>query len=853
MMTDKCAANTSGMLACKLSSEKAEELITRYPGVSQLTVACLNGIDDCVVSGPLAEIDVFQEYCKSLNIKVKLLDVPYAFHSLAMDPIMEPLQALGRSINFAPPEIPIFSNVFGRLFEEQDFSNDYFALHARQPVRFAEGLLHLQSRESLDGAVFLEMGPQPTTIPMVRSSVPSKSCTYLSALKKGQDAWTSISQTLAAISLLQVSVSWREVFLGTSANVTSLPGHPLFGSTYMIPYQEPFQIANSSKLNPANRHTKTGFHLLPWLKNQPSLEDVSIFETTSEILGPLILGHQVRGTSICPASVFREIALEAAQSALHILEGQTLVVTGMSFASPLIYLPSQQTDVVTVYITKHELDTGVDFRITSHSTNDRMENQHCTGIVSLQNLQIHGSHWRRDAAIIARQSHYFSGIGKNYLSTFRSQVLYETIFTRVVKYSPEYQSLDYLSVADSNLEGIGFFKLRPKSENGYLAPPVFTDTLLHAAGFIANLAVKSDEAGICAHVESIEIAYRDINYADTFTVYFSLLEIKGAILADAIALNALGEVVAVVRGMEFKRLRLSTFQQMLSRQSTIDRPENFPVEQERLALSTGLDTPPTIGDGINTPIDSNDIFLHDVRVALKNIVMEFGGFSEQDMDYTKSLDELGIDYLMQIEIISKLTRMFPRQAGLDHHILSECETLESLENTLANILQSSKSVTSSNGASVSTTHQNSCQITPVPSDYSSSNTIHKVPVELHVSLGEASPLCLFHDGSGQISMYERLQDHDRSTYAFFDLHFGTHHRPNDSINQMAAYYVSLLSKSKLSSLIVGGKFDFLHLLGIADDLRLVLWWSGGFRGRQTAHGQRIRGARSHIDRLSKSN
>jgi acyl carrier protein len=292
---------------------------------------------------------------------------------------------------------------------------------------------------------------------------------------------------------------------------------------------------------------------------------------------------------------------------------------------------------------------------------------------------------------------------------------------------------------------------------------------------------------------------------------------------------------------------------MLSRQSTFDRSESVPVEQERLALSTGLDTPPTIGDGINTPIECHEIFLHDVRVALKNIVMEFGGFSEQDMDYTKSLDELGIDSLMRIEIISKLTRMFPRQAGLDHHILSECETLESLENTLANIFQSSKSIASSNGAFVSTTHQDSCQIVSVPSDYSSSNTIQKGPVELHVSIREASPLCLFHDGSGQISMYERLHDHDRSTYAFFDPHFGTHHRPNDSINQIAAYYVSLLSKSKLSPLIVGGKFDFLHLLSIADDLRLVLWWSGGFRGRQTAHGQRIRGARSRIDRLSKSN
>lgn len=46
MMTDNCVANASGMLACKLSPEKAEELILENPGVSLLTVACLRGMPE---------------------------------------------------------------------------------------------------------------------------------------------------------------------------------------------------------------------------------------------------------------------------------------------------------------------------------------------------------------------------------------------------------------------------------------------------------------------------------------------------------------------------------------------------------------------------------------------------------------------------------------------------------------------------------------------------------------------------------------------------------------------------------------------------------------------------------------
>ena len=826
-MTDNCVASASGMLACRLSPKKAEELILENPNVSQLTVACLNGISDCVVGGPLGQIEMFRKDCKARKVNVKSMDVPYAFHSPAMDPIVEPLKALGRSIRFARPTIPVSSNVFGRFFEEEDFSSDYFALHARQPVRFTEDLLNLQARELLDGAVFLEVGPQPTTIPMLRSSIHPESCTYLGTLQKGQDAWTSISSTLAAISLLKLPVNWREVFIGTSAKVTGLPGHPLEGSTYMIPYQETRQVVGSIEQFSMELRTKTEFNLLPWLKTQASSSEEFVLETTLAILGPLISGHDVGGISICPASVFHELALEGAQTMLEPLESQLLVVSRMTFASPLIYVPSQKADFVTVYITKHDLDSGVDFKIASYSTKDLKENTHCTGRVSLQNFRINASHWMKDAAVVNRQSQSFSDGRKNHISTFQTKILYEAIFTRVVRYSPEYQSLVYLSVASSNLEGIGSFKIPSSSQTGYLAPPVFTDTLLHAAGFIANLAVTSHEVCICTRVESIEISYRDIDYADTFTVYCSLLETKGAILADAIALTASGKVVAVIRDMEFKRLRLSAFQQALSRKSTAVEPWNFLVEQEKPQLPTGLDTPPTSGEVTNTPFESGGSLLHDLRIALHNIVMEFGGFSKQDIDYTNSLDELGIDSLMRIEIISKLTRKFPGQIGLDHNVLSECETLESLESTLASILQSSVELTSLIGVPASASQRDSRQSTLVPSDYSPSDGLQKNPVALHFSHGELAPLCLFHDGSGQVSTYARLRDHDRSAYAFFDPHFGSNKRPHSSVNQMTEYYVSLLSRSKLSPLIVSGESGSRLLLDLANNLRLVFWRNSG--------------------------
>ncbi|KAK3680584.1 thioesterase domain-containing protein, partial [Podospora appendiculata] len=736
-----------------------------------------NGVADCVVGGPLDEIDIFQQDCKARKVRTKILDVPYAFHTAAMDPILEPLRELGQSVAFGRPAIPVMSNVHGRLLEDDDLTGDYFALHARQPVRFADGLLSLQrgDAKALDGALFLEIGPQPTTLPMLRSSVTSESCTYLGTLKKGQDAWTSISETLAAISLLKTprAVNWREVFAGSLARVTSLPGHGLEGSKFMIPFKESRPAVDTVAVEPCTpepeveSRIKTGFKLLPWLNPNASSNGEVVLETELAILEPLISGHDVGGSPICPASVFHELAVEAAQTVLAPPDTQVLVVNGFSFASPLVYLPSQESNIVMVRIRKHE-SSGADFKITSRSTGDLNEMVHCSGSVSMQALHTNASHWIKDEALVARQSRYFSGVGANYVSSFRTKVLYESIFTRVVKYSPEYRSLVYLNVADSNLEGIGSFEIPFASQTGYITHPVFTDTLLHAAGFVANLAVRSDEIGICSRVGSLEIAYRDLDYSDSFTIYCSLLQTRGAILADTIASNSAGKVVAVVRGMEFKRLRLSTFQQALSRKSALAGADPQPPPSpppEKLHLATGLDTPPTSGGVVNSPIDAlapeEDAALHatQIRQALKNIVVEVGGFAEHDIDssYTKSLDELGIDSLMQIEIVSKLARTFPNQTNtINHHALAECETLEALEDMLSSLL--------------------AVQLPAPP-------TLHTTPA----SNTPTTPLCLFHDGSGQVSMYARMRDHDRTTYGFFDPFFSTpQQRPHRSLHEMAA-------------------------------------------------------------------
>ncbi|KAM0544995.1 hypothetical protein ACHAPJ_011576 [Fusarium lateritium] len=841
MMGELCLANTTGMLACHMTPEELQASISEDLELDQLSIACLNGPRDCVIGGPLKQLERLQTRCKARNIRSKLINVPFAFHTSAMDPIMEPLRELGTTIKLHDSTLPVISNVDGRPFCK-DTAGDYFANHTRQPVRFHDGIQilgELIGQSSLDGSLFVEIGPHPTLLPMLRDSIPSSSCTYLSTLQKGRDAWTSLSQTLSAISLRKVQINWRELFAGTSAQVTSLPGHPLEGSKFFIPFKEPsgtMQSSETSEQGTTNR-LRTQHPLLPWMRTDTVSSDELVFETDMATLGPLISGHDVGGTPICPASVFHELALEAAQSLLEPQKDEVLVVTGMTFSSPLVHLPSSASQsgndkTVHVHISKgSNLSALPSFNVTSCLANTSTVTLHCSGHVNTQRLDANAGQWMRDHALVTRQSQYFSGAGKDHMSSFRTKLLYENIFTRVVRYSSEFQSLQYLNVADSNLEGIGYFRvpsdmtLAPSSgsQTSYLAHPVFTDTLLHAAGFVANLAIGSREIGICSGVESIEIAYHNVDYQDTYRIYCNLLEVKGAILADSIALDSTDRVVAVIRGMEFKKLQLSTFQQALSRMSSNSKPKvrEHPRQTSGLAVPQSPATVDKTEDHVLTTSNSGSIMQADTGMSqiLRDIVVEVGGFTEQDIDYTMSLADLGIDSLMQIEIASKISRSFPGQTGLSHHALSECETLEEMDNMLLSVLQPStkkpqKTSVYGSGNSGGSSSQSTGVITPASSPSShSAEAFHDsqtLPVTLHVAEGPRTPLCLFHDGSGQIGMYKRLRGHDRTTYAFFDPKFefyGEKRSFYPSLVLMAEDYVSMIIskvRHRTSPLILGG-------------------------------------------------
>jgi acyl transferase domain-containing protein len=155
---------SGGMAAWQATEEEAAEGIAPWAG--RIAVAAINGPAATVVSGDLNAVREASEAWHARGRKVTQLRVSHAFHSPHMDGVLDEMRAVAATLSFAPPAIPVISNVTGTFATaEQLASPDYWAEHVRQPVRFMDGVRTLH--DSGD-ATFIELGPDAPLAAMAR-------------------------------------------------------------------------------------------------------------------------------------------------------------------------------------------------------------------------------------------------------------------------------------------------------------------------------------------------------------------------------------------------------------------------------------------------------------------------------------------------------------------------------------------------------------------------------------------------------------------------------------------------------------------------------------------------------------
>ncbi|KAI1132517.1 hypothetical protein F5Y10DRAFT_293615 [Nemania abortiva] len=797
LIASKCVPGTSGMVTCKTTVENIQlSLESNDPQFSEIDIACLNSQEDIVVSGPIEPLNLFIEHCQVSGIKAKRLDVPYGFHSSCMDPILSDFESLVSSVQLRKARLTVGSSLHGRLLDsDEKLHPNYFIQHTRDSVSFHYAIADIERAFPDSDLDFIEIGPSPSTKPMIRRIVKTRPYTFLPTLRPSETPWETLSQSLSYLFLQNYPVKWREVYEGSAAKfLTSLPKYPLNTSRYYVRFEEQLVQTTVHSDQPA----KPSFEFLGCAEPDIS-KDIANFQTKLTPLAPYIKAHTVAGVPLCPASVLIEVVLEALSISRGPSSNSFHVLTDMIFEAPLVY-----TDQIgNEQSLQTELDMGLEKQTGfSLSSNDH---HHCSGLIARKSPNEVIDAFIRKSALVERQRRTLDQGSGAAFDSFSAKTIYQVIFPRVVAYDKPFLTLKQLSVSESGLEGCGTMQLDGTFlKNKFVCHPAFIDTLLHAPGFMANTYVPADIACICTSIEHAYLPPVEQLKEGEMTIYCSLTDVGHSIIADAYIINSKGEVVSFVEGSYFKKIPLKSFNSHLSHTlQTSVRKLSLQISTPTLTRKSSMEmkddtTPPTPrnnGDGV-TP--------------MKSLLFDTCGIQIEPGMMDLTLGTLGVDSLLSIELSNEIREKF---GFLVDDGISDLTFNQLQESLSANMRTSNDSPESPNFPASAT------MPTPKTATFISPNREYDYQkiIQQQSHGPQKCNTYLIHDGSGQCSFYSRMSDMNRSITGIFSPDSSTN---IERLEDLASLYIKRTKLHDEKEVVLGGwSFGGVLAFEVARQLR----------------------------------
>ncbi|MFD5920257.1 type I polyketide synthase [Kitasatospora sp. NPDC058201] len=216
-------AESGAMAAVSAPVEEVAEELARYDA-ALISVAAVNGPANTTVSGVREVVDAVCGTFTARGAEVKRLRISTSSHSPLVEPVLEPLRKALDEVSFGAPRIPLLSNLTGRLWPwDEALDTGYWLRHARQPVLFADGVRALYD---LGYRTFLEIGPAPTLLGLVREVLTGDDVRTLPSLRPSYDDWEVLLGSLGRLYADGAEVDWAGFDRDYARSRAPLPHYP---------------------------------------------------------------------------------------------------------------------------------------------------------------------------------------------------------------------------------------------------------------------------------------------------------------------------------------------------------------------------------------------------------------------------------------------------------------------------------------------------------------------------------------------------------------------------------------------------------------------------------------------------
>jgi acyl transferase domain-containing protein/NADPH:quinone reductase-like Zn-dependent oxidoreductase/SAM-dependent methyltransferase/acyl carrier protein/NADP-dependent 3-hydroxy acid dehydrogenase YdfG len=346
----KAQALTAGsgrMAAVALTQDEARDVLADYPDVE---LAGVNGPRGVTVAGPGHQVEKLVEELTRRDVHATALDLDYAFHSAAMDPVRDGLCAALADLEPGGTTIPLISTVTGRSVDGTELDAEYWWRNVRTEVRF-EPAVEQAIAEGAD--VLIEIGPRPLLRGYLRdiaAAHPQTPIAVVPTLRRDADGAAALSEAVASVIAVGGHVDWDRYF-PVPGRIAELPAYPWQRERHWNGTPQDWTRTSG---NGRIEHPLLG-------ERMPAPHPV--WDGAVEpVLVPWVGDHVLAGSVVMPATAYVEMALAAGELTL----GRDVEIQRLEISRPLVVPWPHASDVRTQ--TSYDPDGGA-FRITStHET-----------------------------------------------------------------------------------------------------------------------------------------------------------------------------------------------------------------------------------------------------------------------------------------------------------------------------------------------------------------------------------------------------------------------------------------------------------------------------------------------------
>ncbi|KAJ5507236.1 hypothetical protein N7527_009379 [Penicillium freii] len=564
LLTEQIKVGTHAMLAVKSSVAQVKQFLNEAT-----EVACINAPSETVISGASEKIDGLAQTLTNEGFKATKLNVPFAFHSAQVDPILDSLAEIGNGVNFNTPSIPFVSALLGEVINESNselLGPNYLTRHCRETVNFL-GALEATRHSNLinDKTIWVEIGSHPVCSGMVKATF-GPQATTVASLRRQEDTWKVLSTSISALYMAGIELRWKEYHQDFTAGhkVLPLPSYKWDLKNYWIPYTNNFCLLKGAPAAPVAEAAPVAVFLssaaqrvLETSGDNSSASIVIENDIADPELNRVIAGHKVNGACLTPSSLYADIAQTLGEYLVQNYKPEWkdrgFDICNMMVPKPLIAKGGKQ--LFRVSATANWAEENANVQVWSVTPEGKKILDHASCNIKFFDPSPYGLEWKRSSYLIKRSiEHLQESTISGQAHRMKRGMVYK-LFASLVDYDENYKSMREVILDSDQHEATALVKFEAPPGN-FHRNPFWIDSIGHLSGFIMNASDNTDSKNqvFVNHGWDSMRCLKKFDSSVTYRTYVRMQPWKDSIWAGDVYMFEGDDIVAVYGGVKFQAL-----------------------------------------------------------------------------------------------------------------------------------------------------------------------------------------------------------------------------------------------------------------------------------------------------------